>query len=199
MILSYMSLNPWIIDAINAGRYNQRVLLVFLGLLVFLLSLFAVAFQFGRDAGIFKKLPVVVIAISALVIPSRAAAQITTPDQSSPAAPPANEPPETAEPPAPSQGPRVSDRPVSWKLLFRNVIADQKQIWSFPARLVQGQKLDTHRCGCGDHGGTHVSRPERSRDISAPRRHFMGSRTLLRATPRRSAWVRFRPRCMPSG
>ena len=43
------------------------------------------------------------------------------------------------EPPAPSQGPRVSDRPVSWKLLFGNVIADQKQIWSFPARLVQGK------------------------------------------------------------
>jgi membrane-associated phospholipid phosphatase len=33
----------------------------------------------------------------------------------------------------------VSDRPVSWKLLYRNVIADQKQIWSFPARLMQGR------------------------------------------------------------
>src|SRR5262249_38385787 len=31
------------------------------------------------------------------------------------------------------------DRPVSWKLLYRNVISDQKQIWTFPARLVQGQ------------------------------------------------------------
>ena len=65
------------------------MLLVFLSLLVFLLSLVAVAVQFGRDAGIFKKLPVVVvIAMSTLVIPSRAAAQITEPDQSSPAAPP---------------------------------------------------------------------------------------------------------------
>ena len=84
-------------------------------------------------------LPIVVIAISALVIPTRAAAQIATPEQSSPAAPPANESPETVEPPALSQGPRVSDRPVSWKLLFGNVIADQKQIWSFPARLAQGK------------------------------------------------------------
>jgi membrane-associated phospholipid phosphatase len=114
------------------------VLLVFLSLLVLLLSLVAVAVHFGRDAGIFKKLPVVVIAMSALVIPSRAAAQTTIPDQSSPVAPPPSEPPETAGPPAPSTEPDF-DRPVSWKLLYHNVIADQKQIWSFPARLMQGQ------------------------------------------------------------
>jgi membrane-associated phospholipid phosphatase len=114
------------------------VLLVFLSLLVFLLSLVAVAVRFGRDAGIFRKLPVVVIAMSALVIPSRAPAQTTTPDQSLPAAPPPKEPPETAGQPAPSPEPD-SERPVSWKLLYHNVIADQKQIWSFPARLVQGQ------------------------------------------------------------
>ena len=114
------------------------MLLVFLSLLVFLLSLVAVAVRFGRNAGIFKTLPVVVIAMSALVIPSRAPAQITTPDQSSPAAPSPKEPPETAGQPAPTPEPD-SERPVSWKLLYHNVIADQKQIWSFPARLVQGQ------------------------------------------------------------
>jgi membrane-associated phospholipid phosphatase len=114
------------------------VLLVFLSLLVFLISLVAVAVQFGRDAGSFKKLPVVVIAMSALVIPSRAPAQITRPEQSLPAAPLPNEPPETAEPRAPSAEPD-SDRPVSWKLLYHNVINDQKQIWSFPARLIHGQ------------------------------------------------------------
>ena len=38
------------------------MLLVFLGLLVFLLSLVAVAVQFGRPARSFTKLPVVVIA-----------------------------------------------------------------------------------------------------------------------------------------
>jgi len=116
------------------------VLLVFLSLVVFLLSLVAVAVRFGRDAGILKKFPVVMIAMSALVIPSRAPAQITNPDQSSPAAALPNESPETAGPPAPSPEPD-SDRPVSWKLLYHNVIADQKQIWSFPARLVQGQNL----------------------------------------------------------
>ena len=110
-----------------------------MSLLVFLLSLAAVAVQFGRDAGIFKRLPVVlVIAMSTLLIPSRAAAQITALDHSPPADPPTNEPPETARPPAPSR-PSDFDRPVSWKLLFPNLIADQKQIWSFPARLMRGQ------------------------------------------------------------
>ena len=113
-------------------------MLVFLSLLVFLLSLVVVAVQFGRDAGIFKKLPVVlVIAMSTLVVPSRAAAQITELDPNSPVAPPANEP-EPTRPPDQSTPP-VFDRPVSWKLLFPNLIADQKRIWSFPARLMRGQ------------------------------------------------------------
>ena len=114
------------------------MLLVFLSLVVFLLSLAAVALQFGRDAVIFEKLPVVVvIAMSTLIIPGRAAAQIAVLDSSSPAAPPPNEP-ETARPPDESPIP-VFDRPVSWKLLFPNLITDQKQIWSFPARLTHGQ------------------------------------------------------------
>ena len=115
------------------------MLLVFLGLIVFLLSLLTLAVQFGRGASILNKLRVVVIAISALVIPSRAPAQIT-PDPGSPAAPLPNEAPETPAAPAPSPEPD-SERPVSWKLLYHNVMADQKQIWSFPARLVQGQNL----------------------------------------------------------
>jgi membrane-associated phospholipid phosphatase len=115
------------------------VLLVFLSLLVFLVSLIAVALQFGHDAGIFEKLPiVVVIAMATFVIQSRAAAQITKLDQSSPPDPPSNEPPETPRPPA-SSPPSDFDRPVSWKLLYPNLIADQKQIWSFPARLIHGQ------------------------------------------------------------
>jgi membrane-associated phospholipid phosphatase len=114
------------------------VLLVFWGLLVFLLVLVAVAVLFGRDAVIFKKLPVVVvIGMSILVIPSRAAAQIGELDRSSPAAPPSSEP-ETARPLDQSPPPDF-DRPISWKLLYPNLIADQKQIWSFPARLMQGQ------------------------------------------------------------
>ena len=112
------------------------MLIVFLSL-VFLLFLVAVA-AFRRAEGISKKLPVVVvIAMATLVIPSRAAAQVTKPDQSSPADPLLNEPPETARPTAPSP-PSDFDRQVSWKLLYRNLIADQKQIWSFPARLMQG-------------------------------------------------------------
>jgi membrane-associated phospholipid phosphatase len=33
----------------------------------------------------------------------------------------------------------VVDRPVSWKLLLPNIASDQQRIWTFPARLVQGQ------------------------------------------------------------
>jgi membrane-associated phospholipid phosphatase len=111
--------------------------LVFLGLLIFLFSLIALAVH---DARILHKLPVVVIAMSALVIPCRTTAQITGPDQSSPVAARPAESPETAEPAAPSPEPDY-ERPISWKLMARNWVADQKQIWSFPARLVQGQNL----------------------------------------------------------
>ena len=113
------------------------MLLFFLSLLV-LISLVAVAIQLGRDTGMFKKLPVVVMAMSTLVIPSRTEAQISTPDQSSPADLQPNEPAETARPPA-SSPPSDFDRSVSWKLLYANLISDQKQIWSFPAKLMQGQ------------------------------------------------------------
>ena len=109
---------------------------VFLILLVFLLSPAAVVAQFRRHARIFRKLPLVlVIAVAALVIPNRTAAQILTPDRSLPVDLPANETPETQL----SASSPSSDRPVSWKLLYSNVIADQKHIWSFPARLRQGQ------------------------------------------------------------
>ena len=45
-----------------------------------------------------------------------------------------------------------------------------------------GQKLDTHHCGCGDHGGTHVSRLEGIEifphldDISWVQEHCVGQR-----------------------
>ncbi len=77
------------------------------------------------------------IAMSTLVTPSRVAAQATTPDQSSPPAPPSEEPQPHRQP---DQSPPPDlDRPISWKLLYPNLIADQKQIWSFPARLMRGQ------------------------------------------------------------
>ncbi len=118
------------------GRYTLRMLLVFLSLLVFLFSLAGLAAQYWRPAGLFRKLPVAAITLSALAIPGLAVAQITPPDQSLPAVPPANEPPETAGPAVPPVEPD-SERPVSWRLLFHNVIADQKQIWTFPARVGQ--------------------------------------------------------------
>jgi membrane-associated phospholipid phosphatase len=37
------------------------------------------------------------------------------------------------------QPPVAFDRPVSWKLLLPNLLSDQERIWTFPARLVNGQ------------------------------------------------------------
>ena len=119
------------------------MLLVFLSLFVFLLSLVFAIIQFQSQAGNLKKLPLMLIALSVLLVPGRAPAQIAEPDQTSPASSPANDPPETAGPSAqsaePSAQPWVSTRPVSWKLLFRKVMSDQKHIWTFPLRLAQGE------------------------------------------------------------
>jgi membrane-associated phospholipid phosphatase len=54
-----------------------------------------------------------------------------------PAAPaPPAEPQEAAGTPAQSPD-SAYDRPVSWKSLFHNWVDDQKQIWTFPARVTQ--------------------------------------------------------------
>jgi len=63
--------------------------------------------------------------------------QTAEPGQTLPAGSPAGAPPQAPVPitqPAPAY-----DRPVSWKQLFPNLISDQERIWTFPARLVQGQ------------------------------------------------------------
>jgi membrane-associated phospholipid phosphatase len=116
------------------------VVLFFVGLFVFLLSL-VVVFPVGRNRGISKTFPVaVIILLFALLIPSRAPAQVSGPDPGSPTALPSHEPAETAATPA-SSAESDNERPVSWKLLFHNWVDDQKHIWTFPARLVQGQDL----------------------------------------------------------
>src|SRR5262249_6786177 len=83
-------------------------------------------------------------------------------DQSSPAHPPPNNPRETAGPGAPPPNPAV-DRPVSWKLLYHNVIADQKQIWSFPARLMHGQNLTPTAAVLGTTAGLVLLDPRGAR------------------------------------
>jgi membrane-associated phospholipid phosphatase len=73
------------------------------------------------------------MALSACAIPFRASGQTADPPTigapQAPAAAPAPVPPPAA----------AYERPVSWKLLFSNVVHDQARMWTFPARLVQGQ------------------------------------------------------------
>jgi len=65
------------------------------------------------------KVACVLMVLAAVAIPSRISGQT---NQAPPATP-------------------ALDRPISWKLLVPNLISDQKRIWSFPARLVQGQDV----------------------------------------------------------
>ena len=83
----------------------------------------------------FATLSVALMVLFTLSIPCPSAGQTTEPDQTSP---PTASP--TSAPPQPQPASSV-ERPVSWKLLLPNLISDQKHIWTFPARLVQGQNL----------------------------------------------------------
>ena len=67
------------------------------------------------------------VLLASLALPSAAPGQTTQPSDPPPAVSPASAPP-----PAP-------ERPVSWKLMLPNLISDQQHIWTFPARLAQGQ------------------------------------------------------------
>lgn len=81
-------------------------------------------------------LSVAMMVLFTLTVPSQTAGQATEPDQT-PAGSPTSVPPQApspASPPVPT-----GERPVSWKLLLPNLISDQERIWTFPARLVQGQ------------------------------------------------------------
>ncbi len=78
------------------------------------------------------------IMLTTVAIPSRMAGQTAAPDQTPLPGSPASAPPQAPAPSAVPQLPAV-DRPVSWKLLLPNIVSDQERIWSFPARLVQGQ------------------------------------------------------------
>jgi membrane-associated phospholipid phosphatase len=70
---------------------------------------------------------------------SRIAGQTAPQDQTPPTGSPTSAPPRAPAPsPVPQSLPAV-DRPISWTLLFPNIVSDQGRIWSFPARLVQGQ------------------------------------------------------------
>src|SRR6266404_5812004 len=82
------------------------------------------------------KLAVPLMALSSLAISFQMMGQTTEPDQTRPASSPTRVPPQA---PSPASQPAAVDRPVSWKLLLPNLISDQQRIWTFPARLAQGQ------------------------------------------------------------
>ena len=83
-------------------------------------------------------LAVAMMVLATIGIPNPTAAQ-DKPDQIPPVASPTGSPPSAQVPSSVSQPTSAVDRPVSWKLLFPNLIHDQEHIWSFPGRLVQGQ------------------------------------------------------------
>ena len=64
------------------------------------------------------------MALSGVAIPFQVAAQSSEPEQILSGDSPAHSSPQT-----------TVDRPVSWKLLFPNLLNDQKRIWFFPAQL----------------------------------------------------------------
>jgi len=78
------------------------------------------------------------IVLSTVAIPSRMVGQTAAPDQTPPGSP-TSAPPQAPAPSPALKPPTAVDRPVSWKRLFPNIVKDQERIWSFPARLVQGQ------------------------------------------------------------
>jgi membrane-associated phospholipid phosphatase len=88
---------------------------------------------------LFAKLSVALMVLSTFAIPFPSAGQTSEPDQTPSAGSPTSAPPQApATYPIPQPTPSVG-RPVSWKLLLPNLIRDQERIWTFPARLVQGQ------------------------------------------------------------
>ncbi len=80
-----------------------------------------------------------VMLFTTLTFSSTVAGQTTEPGQTPPAGSPTSVPAEAPVPSSIPQPPATTDRPVSRKLLIPNFISDQKRIWTFPARLVQGQ------------------------------------------------------------
>jgi membrane-associated phospholipid phosphatase len=83
---------------------------------------------------LFAKLSVALMVLSTLAIPFPSAGQTTEPDQTSP---PDVSPP-SAPTTAPPQPPTASPIPQPASSVGR-LISDQERIWTFPARLVQGQ------------------------------------------------------------
>jgi membrane-associated phospholipid phosphatase len=85
------------------------------------------------------KLPFAVMVLFTLAIPSWALGQATDSNQIPPVAAPPSPPSQSPAPDSTSQSPPVVDRPVSWKQMLPNIVNDQERIWTFPARLMQGQ------------------------------------------------------------
>ncbi len=113
-----------------------------------------------------------------LVISPWASAQATEPNQTPPAGVPTGAPPQSPPSSSSSQSPPVVDRPVSWKLLLPNIVNDQERIWSFPARLVQGQNWIPTAAILGTTAGlfaldpTEASYFRHTLDISGVQQHF---------------------------
>ena len=146
----------------------------------------------------FVNLSVALIVLSTVAIPSGVAGQTAEPDQTPPSGFPDKRSASGAGiRPNPQPAPAV-DRPVSWKLLLPNLISDQERIWSFPARLVQGQNWIPTAAVLGTTAGLLALDPTEAAYFRRTST-FQGSTTFLRATPRSSARSSLRFRFTLSG
>src|SRR5215472_9158571 len=86
------------------------------------------------------QLSLALIQLSILAIPVPSSGQTTEQNQTPADSRPSDSPGAPPQAPAPATQPTAAvGRPVSWKLLLPNLISDQQHIWTFPARLGQGQ------------------------------------------------------------
>jgi membrane-associated phospholipid phosphatase len=110
------------------------------------------------------KLTFALILFSSLTLPFDLFAQATQPDQP-PAGSPSPAPPQAPPTPPTAQTKQNYERPISWKLLLPNLLSDQVRIWTFPARLVQGQGVLPTAAVLGTAVGLGAADPEVAGDF----------------------------------
>jgi len=87
--------------------------------------------------------------------------------------------PATSTPPQAASG---NDREISWKRLVPNLVQDQKNIWTFPARLVQGQDIVPFAAVMGSTAGLTLLDPHEAHYFRNTTK-FQGFNRVFGSTP----------------